>query len=160
MAKISGNPQRYKDIRIVTMVNVGFSIVKIVVGFQVDPRLSVAEGHQIGEYVRTRLMEAIEEIAAVTVHIDSEEDGASLLCNGLPSRGDIVSHLRERLSSVLDPARIENITLHYLRGKIYVELLVSLALVKDIEHAQRLAQQLRRAGESIEALDSIQIHFC
>jgi hypothetical protein len=50
--------------------------------------------------------------------------------------------------------------LHHLRGKIYVEILVSLALVKDIEHAQRLAQQLRRAGENIEALDSIQIYFC
>ncbi len=61
---------------------------------------------------------------------------------------------------MLDPARIENITLNYLRGKIYVALLVSLALVKDIERAQRLAQQLRRAGESIEALDSIQIQFC
>ena len=61
---------------------------------------------------------------------------------------------------MLDPARIENITLHHLRGKIYVEILVPLALVKDIEHAQRLAQQLRRAGENIEALDSIQIYFC
>ncbi len=86
MAKISGNPQRYRDIPIVTMVNAGLSIVKIVVGFQVDPRLSVAEGHQIGEYARTRLLEEIEEVADVTVHIGSVEDSASLLCNGLPSR--------------------------------------------------------------------------
>ncbi|MCG8419812.1 MAG: cation diffusion facilitator family transporter [Proteobacteria bacterium] len=44
---------------------------------EVHPRLSASEAHYIGEFVRQRLIEKIEEIEDVTVHVDTEDDRAS-----------------------------------------------------------------------------------
>ncbi|MEK7301723.1 MAG: cation diffusion facilitator family transporter [Pseudomonadota bacterium] len=56
------------------------------VHIQVDPRLSVSEGHQIGDAVRRRLMSHVDEVTDVTVHIDPENDETGSPCNDLPSR--------------------------------------------------------------------------
>jgi cation diffusion facilitator family transporter len=40
----------------------------------VDPKLSVSEGHYIGEKVRERLITEIEEVSDVMVHVDPEDD--------------------------------------------------------------------------------------
>ena len=52
----------------------------------VDPALSVSEGHQIGESVRSRLLESDDEVADVTVHIDPEDDELASPCTHLPLR--------------------------------------------------------------------------
>ena len=126
---------------------------------QVNPRLSVSEGHQIGEYVRTRLLQEIEEVADVTVHIDPEDDRSSLLCENLPLRREILAQLRERWASLVDPSLIRNINLHYLSGKIHVELILSVSAVENLEQAQELAQALRHSSADIEVLAPLQIYF-
>ncbi|NIV33809.1 MAG: cation-efflux pump, partial [Anaerolineae bacterium] len=40
----------------------------------VDPKLSVSEGHMIGDRVRRRLTQALDDVNDVTVHIDPEDD--------------------------------------------------------------------------------------
>jgi cation diffusion facilitator family transporter len=126
---------------------------------QVDPRLSVSEGHQIGEFVRTSLVSGIDEVADVTVHIDSEDDESSMLCDGLPLRREIITQLQERWRSLIDPALIEEISLHYLSGKIHVELTLPLNTVSTVEQARLLAQRLRQFSADIEVLGSVQVHF-
>jgi cation diffusion facilitator family transporter len=44
------------------------------VHIQVNPRVSVSEGHHIGEAVRDHLIKHFEQIADVTVHVDPEDD--------------------------------------------------------------------------------------
>ncbi len=126
---------------------------------QVDPRLSVSEGHQISEFVRTSLVKGIDEVADVTVHIDPEDDESSLLCEGLPLRREIIAQLQERWHPLLDPALIEKINLHYLSGKIHVELTLPLSIINTVEQAGLLAQRLRQSSADIEILGSIQVHF-
>ena len=50
------------------------SNVLVDVHILVNPRISVSEGHQIGDQVRTRLITKIEEITDVLVHVDPEND--------------------------------------------------------------------------------------
>jgi cation diffusion facilitator family transporter len=126
---------------------------------QVDPRLSVSEGHQIGEFVRTSLVSGIDEVADVTVHIDSEDDESSMLCGGLPLRREIITQLQERWRSLIDAALIEEIRLHYLSGKIHVELTLPLNTVSTVEQASLLAQRLRQVSTDIEVLGSVQVRF-
>ena len=126
---------------------------------QVNPRLSVSEGHQIGEYVRTHLTEGIDEISDVTVHIDPEDDESNALCEGLPLRREIFNRLRERWRHLLDPTIIQSMNLHYLSGKVDIELIVPLNHVANLEHAQSLAQRLRQSAQNIEGVGSIQIYF-
>lgn len=126
---------------------------------QVNPRLSVSEGHQIGEYVRAHLTEGIDEISDVTVHIDPEDDESNALCEGLPLRREIFTHLRERWRPLLDPSVIQGMNLHYLSGKVDIELIVPLNHVDNLEHARALAQRLRQEAQDMEDVGSIQIYF-
>ena len=53
---------------------------------QVEPRLSVSEGHMIALLVENRLKQEIDEIDDVTVHIDPEDDETVPACADLPPR--------------------------------------------------------------------------
>jgi cation diffusion facilitator family transporter len=126
---------------------------------QVNPRLSVSEGHQIGEYVRTKLVNGIDEVADVTVHIDSEDDKASLLCEGLPMRREVLEQLQKRWHPIIDPALIKDINLHYLSGKIHVDLILPFDRVDTLDQARSLAQRLNQTSQDMKFLGSVQIYF-
>ncbi|EDN66127.1 Cation efflux protein [Beggiatoa sp. PS] len=80
----------------------------------VNPCLSVSEGHHIGERVRIRLIEEMDEVADVLVHIDPENDESEKPNLQLPLRDEIVAGLRQRWQSLQATDTIEKITLHYL----------------------------------------------
>lgn len=129
------------------------------VHIQVSPRLSVSEGHQIGEYVRTRLTETIDEVADVTVHVDPEDDESNALCNGLPLRREVVAELHARWRPVLDPAQISRLNLHYLSGRIHVELVIPLHRLDQPATAPELSRQLRLAVREWQAIGEVLVYF-
>ena len=126
---------------------------------QVNPRLSVSEGHYIGEYVRTQLLENFSEISDVTVHIDPEDDETSRLSDDLPLRRDITPKLREAWQELIDPALIKTINLHYLNGKIDVEVILPLSAAKDMQHAKQLAAAFYEKGLLLDRIDKVNVYF-
>ncbi len=112
----------------------------------VDDRLSVTEGHQIGETVRARLMRDVAGIADVMVHIDTEEDFVEATCAHLPLRDEVLARLTRYFEGIPEARAIEHVTLHYRGGRIDLELLLPFGLSPDPEAVQRLA---RRFAESI-----------
>lgn len=103
---------------------------------QVEPRLSVSEGHMISQAVEDRLKETVEAITDVTVHIDPEDDEQAPPCRGLPLRSEALSLLRADWPVLPDSSEIR---LHYLSGKIDVELI--LAAQGDDAHAMQAQLQ-------------------
>lgn len=93
---------------------------------QVHPRLSVSEGHQIAETVGELLKNRIERIQDVTIHIDPENDEDARPNNHLPLRTPLLQELSGYWSHIPAAADIEEIKLHYLNGKVEVELLLPL----------------------------------
>jgi cation diffusion facilitator family transporter len=126
---------------------------------QVHPRLSVSEGHQIGEYVRTKLVKDIEEVADVTVHIDPEDDDASRLCAGLPLRKEFLGELRERWNPIVDQEMIKTINLHYLSGRIDVDVVLALDMPAEPGQGRDLKQHLEEAAADLEVLGSVRVYF-
>ena len=126
---------------------------------QVDPRLSVSEGHQIGEYVRAKLLKSIKEVSDVTVHIDSEDDADSHLCASLPLRKTVLAQLEQRWKPLLDSDSIRHINLHYLSGKIHVDLMLTLDQFSDLGQAQQFAQTLKNAIKDITYLGPVNVYF-
>ena len=51
----------------------------------VEPWLSVSEGHMISQAVEDRVIDKVESITDVTVHIDPEDDESAPTCRGLPA---------------------------------------------------------------------------
>lgn len=87
---------------------------------QVDARISVSEGHRIAEAARLRVLREHSEVLDVLVHIDPENDAnRELSASRLPSREALLQELRPMLVDFPAP---EKVVLHYLGGRVEVEL--------------------------------------
>jgi cation diffusion facilitator family transporter len=100
-----------------------------------DPRVSVSEGHQISETVRGVLMGRFENIADVTVHIDPEDDEYAAPGKHLGLRDQVLSRLQARWQHLAAARQIRRVNLHYLNGRIQVEVELPLALATDADQA-------------------------
>ncbi len=125
----------------------------------VDPRVSVSEGHQISETVRARLMRQFDEINDVLVHIDPEDDETASPSSGLPLREEILRRLDRAWRGIDEARRIERVTLHYLEGKVDVEVVVPLDAVADLAGARALAQALARRAGALDEVGEVRVHF-
>ncbi len=123
----------------------------------VDPRLSVSEGHQIGEMVRRRLMETLETVDDVMVHVDPEDDEECSPCHHLPLRNKVLAQVAERWEREGVP--VEQVILHYLDGKIYLDVFVPMSHVEDLDEARDLARRLARAAEGEAHIGGVHVHF-
>lgn len=107
----------------------------------VDPRISVSEGHRLGERARQRVLDAHPEVADVLVHIDAEEDQA-LMSSGadLPDRDVIMAHLNGLLGE--EAVGIEKTVLHYLGNQVEAEVFLPPATCLDVARMARLEQRI------------------
>ncbi|MGB0713627.1 MAG: cation diffusion facilitator family transporter [Gammaproteobacteria bacterium] len=125
----------------------------------VNSRVSVSEGHQIAEEVRHALVRDIDELGDVTVHIDPEDDEEAPTCAGLPPRHRVLEDIQQRFRDAgvsLVPAEA---TLHYLSGRIDVEVNLPLAEIPDRGKAEDLQQTLRDAVRPIGYLGGLDVRF-
>jgi divalent metal cation (Fe/Co/Zn/Cd) transporter len=112
---------------------------------QVDPRITVSEGHRISDAVYMRVRTAHPEVRDVLVHIDPEDDGDLQVVppGPLPERAEIVASMRTLLGADLPPP--SRVQIHYLGQRVEVELFLSSApagLELDALQ-QRIARWLR-----------------
>jgi cation diffusion facilitator family transporter len=66
---------------------------------QVNPRISVSEGHRIAETARRRVLASHPEVLDVLVHVDAENDLMGNAAAGLPDRETLLDHLRQLLDA-------------------------------------------------------------
>ena len=112
---------------------------------QVAPRLSVSEGHMISQAVEDRMIEQVDSITDVTVHIDPEDDEDAPTCAGLPLRAEALEALDDAWTEAGAPLAPHETRLHYLSGKIDVELILPLSHFVD----RRATDQLRAHLEAV-----------
>ncbi len=110
-----------------------------------DPTLSVSEGHHISENVRSRLIRRIDDVEDVLVHIDPEDDETVAPSEHLDLRRKMLERLQNRWRHLEAAAKIRRVTLHYLDGKVHVELELPVSLAPDPESVERLAADFRDA---------------
>ncbi len=123
---------------------------------QVDPRLSVSEGHMISQAVEDELKAAVEAINDVTVHIDPEDDEEAPTCRGLPLRKEAIRELEAVWPSLPQGHRF---ILHYLGGHIDVELVLPVAEYVDEETTSALQQQLQQAMHALPSFGRVSILY-
>lgn len=101
------------------------------VHLQVDERISVSEGHHIGESVMYGLRKRFPRISDVVVHIDPEDDESFHPCRYLPSRTQLLGQLRAIPAALPVLAQVETLTLHYIGGRISLELVLGTVLAQE-----------------------------
>lgn len=125
----------------------------------VDPKLSVSEGHFISDTVRAALLRDVEEVGDIMVHIDPEDDETAQPSSGLPSREEVMSILYRHWENLEEAQAIEDVTLHYLDGKIHVEVLLPLAKMGNLAEAQQAAENLARLAQEEDSIADVQVRF-
>ena len=122
---------------------------------QVEPYISVSEGHQIGDNLTHRLLTEIEEINDVTVHIDPEEDDFKNLYSNdavLPLRSEITSILKDTwVCNEFNFGDIKRINIHYSHNKVLIELLLPKELLTS--------KDMFKGLEKYDWLSSIEISY-
>ncbi len=106
---------------------------------QVDPRVTVSEGHRIAETARVRLLRARDDVQDVLVHVDVEDDILPPDGPKIPRREALVALVLDALgANVPNPSRVQ---LHYLGGRVEVEVV----LARDWLEAEGASLQSRLA---------------
>ena len=127
------------------------------VHIEVDERLSVSEGHKIAEYVRLKLIDSDKDISNALVHIDPEDDSLDLLCRGLPLRREVVAALRQVWAGEVEVADNAALTLHYLSGKVHVDLIRPVAQLDAA--AQTLCLELQEKAQSLGYIGQVRVFY-
>lgn len=129
------------------------------VHIQVQPKLSVSEGHQISEMVRQQVIEDIEEVTDVMVHIDPEDDEFAASCCHLPDRGQIMSRLEQVWAGIPEAQQLTVSSLHYLNGEIHLEVELPLAVLDEVTAAEPLVQRLQAAVSNDKDIAEVKVAF-
>jgi cation diffusion facilitator family transporter len=125
----------------------------------VNPKLSVSEGHHIGEKVREQVVKQVDEVTDVMVHIDPEDDELMARSHYLPQRQNVINKLKHSWSGIPEAELIDNITLHYLDGKIHVELTLPLDKMESQQHALEVAKRLTDASKEDKNIADTRVLF-
>jgi cation diffusion facilitator family transporter len=125
----------------------------------VEPWLSVSEGHMISQMVTDKLLEEIDEVSDVTVHIDPEDDEVAAPSKGLPLRTQAETLLDQRWASIAEAGGRSRVLLHYLNGKIDVDVFFPLGVYEDVGGVERLRLEMEHAIEELPEFGRVKLFF-
>jgi cation diffusion facilitator family transporter len=129
------------------------SAVILDIHLQVDPTISVSEGHYIGDWVSQQLRRKFQEISDITVHIDAEDDAEGIQEFMPPLRKEVRRALLEAWDGLLGEDEVEKITLHYLKNAINIELFLS----TRVENKEDLRLKLAQSANKFQWMGKISI---
>ncbi|TAL50001.1 MAG: cation transporter [Methylovulum sp.] len=123
----------------------------------VDPRITVSEGHCIGDAVRDELISRFDDVLDVLVHIDPEDDQGFLDHPRLLARADV----RDLLTFYLDDVKshIEDFRIHYLDGQLEVEIILPFVLSEQAEQLAAIKKQCALMQMEIREIDKVFVFF-
>ncbi len=129
------------------------------VHIQVEPYLSVSEGHQISEVVRTTLISQFDEINDVMVHIDPEDDEHTRPNTALPLRDEVEKILQKGWENEPESAHITRILLHYFNGEIVVEVTLPLKVLANIQESATVNQRFSHITAQVPYIASVNVYY-
>lgn len=129
------------------------------VHIEVAPQLSVSEGHRISDEVSKQLTEGFPDIAQVLVHIDPENDEKHSSCSHLPLREDILNDLNQHWHQIEQSKHIEEVTLHYLDGKVSVQIILPLSILSSNTDSAVLLQSFKESVAQLDYIDKLDLLY-
>lgn len=123
----------------------------------VDPRITVSEGHMIGDIVRDDLIRRFDDVMDVLVHVDPEDD-ESLQEQSRPLSRSEVQRLLDRYLMDFKSA-IEDFRIHYLDGQIELEVIVPFAISEQPERLAAIKKQCKRMRVEVKKIDNVFVFF-
>jgi len=135
---------------------------------RVDPMLSVSEGHHIGESLSLKIRSEFLMISEVSFHVDAEDDliysplyrGSHVAPRALPPlRGEVVETLRACWGGVSNAPDPQQANLHFLGGKVHVEVFLSADCYKGEREREQFEQILKEKTAHLEWLGQVAVWY-
>ncbi len=123
----------------------------------VDPRISVSEGHMIGDRVRDNLKIEFDDVVDVLVHIDPEDDEFKGQYPLPLSRKQLQLYLEQYLSEFI--YSVDEFRIHYLDGLIEVEVVLPLGMFNQKQQVEALKKQCTLIEKEIEMISRVFVFF-
>lgn len=133
--------------------------VAVDVHILVEPWMSVSEGHMISQQVIDQLLDEVDNVVDVTVHIDPEDDERGTPCKGLPLRLPAESLLEQYWAEISAAQKRQRVMLHYLEGKIDVDVYFCLDDFPGIDAAEVFERQLKVALAPSPAFGNVRVYY-
>ncbi len=125
----------------------------------VDPEISVSEGHLISLFVEQGLRREMD-VTDVTVHIDPEDDQERPSGSLPPLRAEVLARLDELWSGIPEAQGRQRLLLHYLNGRIQIEVFFPLALCYQPGFdPEALRSRLAEALDADPGFSGLQVYF-
>jgi cation diffusion facilitator family transporter len=121
----------------------------------VNSRISVSEGHAIGDAVRDNLIARFDDVVDVLVHIDAENDEYKHKIKPL-SRQEVQGYLQRYLPGLHE--LVTDFRLHYLDNHIEIELIFSLEQISP-EQIVQIKQQCLQITAEVANITQIFLFF-
>lgn len=124
----------------------------------VNSDLTVSEGHQIADNVRRDLMKTIDNVQDVLVHVDAEMDDMvePLYAISREELDQIIAPIIDQAQGVQKHTRFQ---VHFLKGKILVDLFVRVDSKLTIEECRSILSNLKRRLEIEKHIDEINVYL-
>ena len=100
-----------------------------------------------------------QALADVMVHIDTEEDVNVPSGAELPLRDELQKRLNNYFRDIPEARLIEHMTLHYLNGRIDIELLLSQGAVTHSTTARQLAQRFTATVRDDRDIGKVDVYY-
>ena len=125
---------------------------------QVDPRISVSEGHRIAELARARVLREHPEVLDVLVHIDPEDDvDPDLTAATLPERAAVIEDLKVVLVDLPPPQKV---VLHYLSAGVEVEVFINHGFFENGEALRQAELAIAERLKAYPAIRTLSLNCC
>lgn len=125
----------------------------------VDPKISVSEGHLISETVRLSLIKGVENIGEVMVHIDPEDDEMYSPSVELPLRNSLLCQFNEAWEGLAEKDGVSNVNLHYLDGKVEVEIELPLDSIESVDQARDVSEKFEMKTLALPKVRDVKVLF-
>ncbi len=123
----------------------------------VDSRISVSEGHMIGDVVRDVLIDRFDDVQEVLVHIDPENDEYSMHAETPLLREDIDKLLREYLAE--NYPLINGFRIHYIKGKVEIEVILPHTMFSLSKQVETIKKRCLVLEQEIEQITRVLVFF-
>ncbi|MFC3908514.1 cation diffusion facilitator family transporter [Legionella dresdenensis] len=118
------------------------------VHIQVAPYLSVSEGHYVAQHVHRALINKMQHVEDVTVHVDPEDDEENCPSYHLPNRQELEDKLFTHWKTLFP--EIMSWNLHYHDGKLRIDLICQQLTAESLPVYQQIQSELAAYPDIVE----------
>lgn len=123
----------------------------------VDPRITVSEGHMIGDVVRDKLKQEFDDVVDVLVHVDPEDDEFKQSDEKPLTRKQIEAYLDDYLNEFRP--YIDEFRIHYLDGLLELEVMLPPAMFDQHLKIEQIKQHCALLEKKVAQITKVHVFF-